>query len=61
MQLAMYERNQALEGRLVALPPLQQKPGDLCRLVVDAVILGGFGPISGLPSGFALLQTGGIL
>ena len=61
MQLAMDERNQALESRLVALPPLQQQPGDLRCLFVDAVILGGFGPVSGLPLGFPLLQTGGIL
>jgi hypothetical protein len=61
MQLAMYERYQTLERRLVALPPLQQQPGDLCRFFADAVILGRFDPVSGLAPGFPLLQTGGIL
>ena len=39
VQLAMDERNQALEGTLVALPPLEQQPGDVRGMVSNAPIL----------------------
>jgi hypothetical protein len=32
LELLMDERNQPIEGRLVALSPFEQEAGDLCRL-----------------------------
>jgi hypothetical protein len=28
VEFPVYQRNQSLEGRLVALPPLEKEPGD---------------------------------
>ena len=39
VELVMDERNQALEGALVALPPFEQEPGDLCVVLNNLDIL----------------------
>jgi len=42
VELLMDERNQLLEGRLVALPPSEEKPGDLCGRFSNGAILAPF-------------------
>ena len=42
MELSMDERNQPIEGRLVALPPFEKEPGDLRGMVRNATILSPF-------------------
>ena len=39
VELSMDERNQPIEGRLVALPPFEKEPGDLRGMVRNATIL----------------------
>jgi hypothetical protein len=42
MELCVNERNQPLQGVVVALPPFQKQPGDLCGMVWNAISLGHF-------------------
>jgi len=54
MQLMVDERDQLLEGALVALSPLEQQPGDLRVLVSNPAILG---PFEVLPTGSRYLDS----
>jgi hypothetical protein len=42
LELPMDERNQSLEGFLLALSPFEKQPGDLRRMVADAPMLDRF-------------------
>lgn len=57
VELPMDERNQSLEGTLVALPPFEKQPGDLRGVVGNAAILGPFDPLK-FSRPFAASQIG---
>ena len=53
----MDERDQPLEGFLLALSPFEKQPGDLRRMVDDAAILARFAAFKVSPP-FPALQAG---
>jgi hypothetical protein len=54
MELRVDERNQAVEGTLVATPPFEQQTRDGRGVVRNAAILGLFVSCSSSPLAFAL-------
>jgi hypothetical protein len=48
VQFLMNERNQAIEGRLVALPPFEKETGDFRRMGRNTIILSPFRGVQGL-------------
>ena len=58
VQLPVDERNQSLEGTLVALPPLEQQPGDVRGMVGNAPIVVPFLPRSRFRHSLTLYRQG---
>lgn len=54
MELGVYERNQSLQGILVALSPLEKQSGDLGGMLRNTDSLGSFSYVSSFRSIFSL-------